>query len=90
MKFTDQIIQTPNGALDRSWTLLGSYTITKPSGLPYGVENDLDTRTAEAGFDLPCDLSAPKVKYLRVRCLENWVGGTGLNIDELTVYGDTR
>lgn len=80
----------PNGALDRSWVLLGSYTITKPSGLPYGVENELDKQTAEAGYDLQCDLSAPKVKYLRVRCLENWVGGTGLNIDELTVYGDTR
>jgi len=80
----------PNGSLDQSWVLLGSYTITKPSGLPYGVENDLDKQTAEAGFDLPCDLSAPKVRYLRVRCLENWVGGTGLNIDELTVYGDTR
>lgn len=80
----------PNGSLDQSWVLLGSYTITKPSGLPYGTENELDRQTAEAGFDLPCDLSAPKVRYLRVRCLENWVGGTGLNIDELTVYGDTR
>jgi hypothetical protein len=80
----------PNGALDNSWVKLGSYTITKPSGLPYGVENNLDMQTAVAGWDLDVDLSAPKVKYIRIRCLENWTGGTGLNIDELRVFGDPR
>lgn len=78
------------GALDNTWTLLGSYEVIKPSGLPYGTDNALDQATASAGFNWDIDLNAPKVKFLRVRCLENFVGGTSQSINELKVYGDTR
>lgn len=79
-----------NGALDNSWTLLGSYTIKKPSGLPYGTDDAVDQATAAAGFDCEADLNAPKVKYIRIRCLENFAGGTAQSINELKVYGDPR
>jgi hypothetical protein len=79
-----------NGALDNSWTLLGSYEVIKPSGLPYGTDNTADQTEAAAGFNWEVDLSAPKVKYLRIRCLENWAGGTAQSINELSVYGDPR
>ncbi|MCU7550222.1 DUF4959 domain-containing protein [Chitinophagaceae bacterium LB-8] len=79
-----------NGTLDNSWTLLGSYEVVKPSGLPYGTDNALDQATASAGFNWEIRLDAPKVKFLRIRCLENFAGGTAQSINELKVYGDPR
>lgn len=79
-----------NGALDASWKLLGSYTVKKPSGLPYGTDDANDQATAAAGFNWEIDLAAPKVKYIRIRCLENFAGGTAQSINELKVYGDPR
>lgn len=79
-----------SGALDNSWTLLGSYTVTKPSGLPYGTDNANDQATAAAGFSWEADITAPKVRYIRIRCLENFAGGTNQSINELSVYGDPR
>jgi hypothetical protein len=79
-----------NGALDNSWVLLGSYTVKKPSGLPYGTDDANDQATAAAGFNWEIDLAAPKVKYIRIRCLENFAGGTSQSINELKVYGDPR
>jgi hypothetical protein len=79
-----------SGALDNTWTLLGSYTVTKPSGLPYGTDDANDQATAVAGFSWEVDITAPKVKYLRIRCLENFAGGTAQSINELRVYGDPR
>lgn len=79
-----------SGALDNTWTLLGSYTVTKPSGLPYGTDDANDQATAIAGFSWEADVTAPKVKYIRIRCLENFAGGTAQSINELRVYGDPR
>ncbi|RYE17762.1 MAG: DUF5126 domain-containing protein, partial [Sphingobacteriaceae bacterium] len=79
-----------NGTLDASWTLLGSYTLNKPSGSLYGQETAADRVAAEAGFSWDADINAPKIKYIRIRCLENFAGGTGQNVDELAVYGDPR
>lgn len=79
-----------SGALDASWSLLGSYTVVKPSGLPYGTDNTEDQTTGAAGFNWEIDLLAPKVRYMRIRCLENFAGGTAQSINELKVYGDPR
>lgn len=78
-----------NGALDSSWKLMGTYEVKKPSGLPYGTDNAEDQATAAAGFSWEVDLNAPKVRYIRIRCLENWAGGTAQSINELEVYGST-
>ncbi|UYQ94339.1 DUF4959 domain-containing protein [Chitinophaga horti] len=78
------------GALDATWTLLGSYTVIKPSGTPYGSDTGADQATAAAGFSWDVDLAAGKVRYLRIRCLENFAGGTAQSINELKVYGDNR
>jgi hypothetical protein len=79
-----------SGALDNTWNLLGSYTVVKPSGLPYGTDNGTDQATAAAGFNWEVDLAAPKVKYIRVRCLENFAGGTAQSMNEIKVFGDPR
>lgn len=76
-----------NGALDNSWILIGSYEVVKPSGLPYGTDSAEDQATAGAGFNWEADLNAPKVRYIRVRCLENFAGGTAQSINEIKVYG---
>jgi hypothetical protein len=78
-----------NGALDNTWTLLGSYEVVKPSGLPYGTDSSEDQETAKAGFNWEVDLAAPKVRYIRIRCLENFAGGTAQSIHEIDVYGST-
>lgn len=78
------------GAFDNTWTLLGSYEVVKPSGLPYGTDNSLDQTTAAAGFNWDIDINAPKVRYIRIRCLENFAGGTAQSINELSVFGDNR
>jgi hypothetical protein len=79
-----------NGALDATWVLLGSYEVVKPSGTAYGQDTPKDRETAAAGFNWDLDLNAPKVRYIRIRCLENFAGGTAQSINELKVYGDTR
>lgn len=79
-----------DGSLDASWHLLGAYEVIKPSGLPYGTHNQEDVQTAIAGYNWEADLDAPKVRYIRIRCLENFGGGNQQSISELRVYGDPR
>lgn len=80
----------PNGELDASWKLLGSYEVVKPSGLPYGTENAADLAAASAGFSFDVDKSAPKIRYVRFKCFENFFGTSGIAIDEFKAYGDDR
>lgn len=72
------------------WVLLAECEQIKPSGLPYGEQNDEDYSLANAGFDWECDVTAPKVRFIRVRCLENWMGTMYLGVSEVQVYGDPR
>lgn len=79
-----------SGALDNTWSLLGSYEVVKPSGLPYGTDNTDDQTIGAAGFNWEADVNAPKVRYIRIRCLENFAGGTAQSINELSVYGSPQ
>ena len=69
-----------SGALDDTWTLLASGTFEKPSGLGKDNESDADKALAIAGFPVTVNPDAPKVRYIRIRCLKNyegyWQGGT--------------
>jgi hypothetical protein len=78
-----------NGTMDESWILLGSYTLKKPSG-PGPTETNDDQAAALAGFFWDVDINAPKVQYIRFRCLENFGGSCPQSIDEMKVYGDPR
>ncbi|MDW7691334.1 DUF4959 domain-containing protein [Flammeovirgaceae bacterium SG7u.111] len=79
-----------DGALDDSWLLLGSFILDKPSGSAYGQDTPEDRAAGEAGFNFELDITAPKVRYIRIRCLENYAGGTAQSINELGIYGDPR
>lgn len=77
----------PSGSFD-GWTLLGEYEKTKPSGLPYGQQNNEDVEKAEAGFNYEFSLDAPPMRYIRIQNLENYAGLESLAISEVQVYGD--
>jgi hypothetical protein len=79
-----------NGELDGTWTRLGTYEMKKPSGSAGTVETATDTELAAAGFYYDVDLNAPKIRYLRIRCLTNWAGSCPQSVDEIKVFGDPR
>jgi hypothetical protein len=72
----------------KNWTLLGTYTEHKPSGLPYGQQSNKDYQKARAGFSWPVGINKPAVKYLRIKVLSNWEGSYWTCISELQVYGN--
>jgi hypothetical protein len=82
-----------SGALDESWTLLKSGTITKPSGLGKDNESADDKALAIAGFSLELASDAPKVRYIRIRCLKNyeayWQNNNNgfFSVAEIRVFG---
>lgn len=76
-----------NGDLS-GWTLMGEYEIKKPSGLPYGQENNDDLLAARDGTDFEIALDKPTVRYLRIECTENWIGGKFMAVSEVHVYGN--
>ena len=73
-----------------SWTLLGEYEETKPSGLPYGQQNNEDYQTARAGFSWEIPIEMPAVKYIRIENLVNWAGGKQIALAELQAYGQVQ
>lgn len=79
-------VSDPN--LETGWTLLGEYEIKKPSGLPYSQENNDDLIAARDGADYEIPLDKPAVRYLRIECLENWIGGKFMAVSEVHVYGN--
>lgn len=82
-----------SGALDETWTLLASGTFEKPSGQGKDVEDDADRAAAIAGFTVDVNPDAPKVRYIRIRCLKNyegyWENGTSgfFSVAEIKVSG---
>jgi hypothetical protein len=80
----------PSDGSWNNWEKLGTFTQTKPSGLPYGSQSDEDYTQAYAGYSWSFRVDVPKMRYVRIKCLKNWVGTTYMTIAEVQVYGDTR
>ncbi|MDN3667557.1 DUF4959 domain-containing protein [Algibacter miyuki] len=76
-----------NGDLS-GWTLLGEFDVKKPSGLPYGQEDNNDLVAAKDGADYEISIDNPAVRYLRIQCMENWAGGDYMAVSEVQVYGN--
>tara|TARA_R110002050_G_scaffold300018_1_gene467367 strand:+ start:52538 stop:53758 length:1221 start_codon:yes stop_codon:yes gene_type:complete len=70
------------------WTLLGEYEVVKPSGLPYGQEDNNDLIAAKDGVDYEIPIDKPAVRYLRIQCMENWAGGDYMAVSEAQVFGN--
>ncbi len=80
----------PNGEMDATWYKFGTYELKKPSGSPGKTETPSDVEAAQNGFFFEADLKAPRARYLRLVCLENWAGFGTIALDEMRVYGDPR
>ncbi|MBT1685606.1 DUF5000 domain-containing lipoprotein [Dawidia soli] len=79
----------PNGSLD-GWTKLLSITNIKPSGLPIGLFTDDDRTAGRAGDEANVPNDMPRVRYIRIRCLENWSGNTNMVFSEVTFWGNDK
>lgn len=69
------------------WTQLMTCESVKPSGLPVGQLSAEDLAYATAGEEFTCPPTMPKVRYLRIKALENWSGGDFFHFMEIEVYG---
>lgn len=80
----------PSDGSWNNWVKLGEFEEVKPSGLPMGQQSDEDYEIARNGVSYDFDVTAPRVRYLRIRCNRNWGGTTYMAIAEVQVYGDAR
>lgn len=88
-----EIWASPNPPLDGSfnnWTLMATCEEVKPSGLPYGQSTNEDRTAGFAGFNWDLRSDVPKMRYIRIKCNENWAGSYFLALAEVQVYGDPR
>lgn len=72
------------------WTKLMDCLSIKPSGLPFGQVSAEDIAWAQAGEEFICSPLNPKVRYIRIKAIENWTGTDFLHISELVFFGDNR
>lgn len=72
------------------WTKLLTITSVKPSGLPVGVLTEDDRVAGRIGDEANFPIDIPKVRYIRIRCLENWSGNTNMAISEVTFWGNDK
>ncbi|MBC7886471.1 MAG: DUF5126 domain-containing protein [Ferruginibacter sp.] len=71
-----------------NWTLLQSFVSVKPSAGPTGVNTKDDVDAAARGEENNIPLNAPKIRYLRIKILENWSGGSQGHIAEMKFFGN--
>jgi len=64
-------VPDPTGSYD-GWTLLATYTIKKPSGLPVGQLSNEDIETAAAGDESVVPIDAPEIRYIRIKALSSF------------------
>ncbi|MCF3108674.1 hypothetical protein LL912_07780 [Niabella sp. CC-SYL272] len=70
------------------WTKLIAYTQTKPSGLPNGQFSAEDKNAWINGDQANFSSGLPAVKYIRIKCLQNWTGSnSNLSFSEITFWG---
>lgn len=73
-----------------NWVKLGSFESLKPSGLPYGQLSNEDVTYAQAGEEFDCDPTAPPVRYIRIKALQNWSNTDFIHIMELQFWGSPK
>ena len=79
-------------ATANGWINLGYFRLKdKPSGLPNPQYIDADLQFWNAGFSYDFSLDLPKVRYIRLQCLQNVsLTNNFFNIAELSFWGDPR
>ena len=88
-----EIWGTDNPPADGSfnnWVMLGKYSSTKPSKSAYGVQTSEDYAFANAGISYNFAVGLKKVRYIRIKSINNWQGNTFMSVSEVQLYGDPR
>ncbi|MEH6304083.1 DUF5000 domain-containing lipoprotein [Olivibacter sp. CPCC 100613] len=80
---------TSDGGWD-SWTLIGTFSSIKPSGLPLGEQTADDLAYARAGEEFDVEMEGQAFRYWRWKTLETWGGNSDVSMAELTFYGETK
>lgn len=73
-----------------NWTKILYYEQEKPSGLQGEQYADADTEVWLKGDQANFPDGLPPFRYIRVKCLENWMGNGNLCFSEITFWGDTK
>ncbi|MFD2744229.1 DUF5000 domain-containing lipoprotein [Sphingobacterium populi] len=83
-------VDPPNNGSWDNWTLLASCVSEKPSKQPLGSNTSEDVAAAARGEESNISLDAPRVRYIRLKILEPWVGKGGLasHVSEMTFFGN--
>jgi len=68
------------------WTKILSCEVIKPSGLPLGTENNADNTAGSVGFAFDFDEDTPPYQYLRLKCLQNWIGSYFIEIQNMSMW----
>lgn len=79
----------PDGSWE-SWTKLMNAESLKPSGLPKGQNSAADIAYANAGEEFIFPAGLPKVRYIRLKLLENWGNGSFMTMAEITLWTKDR
>ena len=69
------------------WTKILTCQVTKPSGLPLGQGTNADVIAGRAGFSFDFDEDTPPYQYLRIKCLQNWMGSYFIVIEQINIWG---
>jgi hypothetical protein len=70
-----------------SWTLLGSFTESPPSGNATPNANDR-TYAVDTGYDLLFEPGVPAMRYLRWKCVQNFNNSAYQTVAELRFFGN--
>ena len=73
-----------------SWTKLLHIENEKPSGLPGSELTEDDRLAAKEGDNANFPLDAPRVRYIRIKCIDNWTGNSNMTFTEVTFWGDDK
>ena len=82
----------PSDGSWNNWVKLATCTSVKPSGQPTGMNSTEDVAAAARGEEFNVPLSAPAVRYIRIRVLDTWIGkgGQAAHISEMTFFGNDK
>lgn len=73
-----------------NWTKILEYEQVKPSGQPGEQYNDADAENWLRGDQANFPQGLPPFRYIRFRCLENWMGNGNLSFSEITFWGASQ
>ena len=89
-----EIWGTNTPAVVGSWVKLGTWVMTKPSGLPVGINSNEDVQVATDGQDFDFPAGIPSVRYIAWKNIDSWAsidGASGFfHLYELTLWGQKQ